>query len=229
MRRLMANGTPVDSTDPDADVEPADAYADSTRRRVGARPWLLVNMITSLDGAVAIGSRSGGLGGPADQAVFHVLRDLADMIVVGAGTARAERYGPPRRTGQRIGVVTRRADLDFTSPLFASGAGFVITTLDAPDVPVDAVRAGRGAVDLVGALEQLDAEVVLCEGGPSLNGDLLAVDAIDEWCLTVAPLVVGGAAGRAAMSAVDHVRGFEHAHLLTQDGFLFVRALRHRG
>src|SRR3954452_1911959 len=121
------------------DIDLAEAYVESARRRVGDRPWLLVNMIASLDGAIALGERSGGLGGPADQRVFMHLRDLADVIIVGAGTARAERYGPPRKAGQRIGVVTRRANLDWSTPLFTSGAGFVITTANAPDVPVDAV------------------------------------------------------------------------------------------
>jgi riboflavin biosynthesis pyrimidine reductase len=207
-------------------IDAATAYADPRRGRVEGRPWVLVNMISSLDGAIAIGERSGGLGGDADRQVFTVLRDLADVIIVGAGTARAERYGPPQRTGQRIGVVTRSARLDWSTPLFASGAGFVITTLDAPDVAVDNVRAGHGAVDLTAALSQLEADVVLCEGGPSLNGDLLAAGAIDEWCLTVAPLLVAGGAGRAIITAAEHTTGFGLAHLLTEEGYLFVRALR---
>ena len=209
-------------------VELIEAYAEPARRRVDGRPWLLVNMIASLDGAVALGERSGGLGGPADQRVFAHLREIADVIVVGAGTARAESYGPPRKAGQRIGVVTRRANLDWTSPLFTSGDGFVITAADAPDVPVDAVRAGHGEVDLAGALGQVEGEVAICEGGPTLNGDLLAADVIDEWCLTVAPLLAGGMAGRAAVSAVEHPSSFGLAQLLEEDGFLFLRALRSR-
>ena len=207
-------------------VELADAYAEPARRRRRDRPWVIVNMIASLDGAIALGERSGGLSGPADQRVFAHLRDVADIIVVGAGTARAERYGPPKRPGLRIGVVTRRAVLDWTLPLFTSGAGFVITSEDAPAVAVDSVRAGHGEVDLVAVLGQLDGDVVLCEGGPTLNGDLLAVNAIDEWCLTVAPMLAGGDAGRAAVSAREHPVGFRIVHLLTEDGFLFVRALR---
>jgi riboflavin biosynthesis pyrimidine reductase len=210
------------------DVDLVDAYAEPARQRVGDRPWVLVNMIASLDGAVALGERSGGLGGEADRRVFFHLRALADVIVVGAGTARAEGYGPPSKAGQRIGVVTRRANLDWSAPLFASGAGFVITSEDAPAVPVDAVRAGHGAVDLAGALAQLDAPVALCEGGPTLNGDLLAADLVDEWCLTVAPLLAGGRAGRAAVSGHEHPSPFPIAHLFEEDGFLFLRALRSR-
>jgi riboflavin biosynthesis pyrimidine reductase len=220
MRRLLPEMTDG--------VEVADAYAEPARRRIDGRPWLLVNMIASLDGAVALGERSGGLGGPADQRVFFHLREVADVIIVGAGTARAEGYGPPRRPGQRIGVVTRRANLDWNSSLFTSGAGFVITTTDAPDVPVDAVRAGHEQLDLAAALRQLDGAVALCEGGPTLNGDLLAADLIDEWCLTVAPLLAGGSAGRAAVSALEHPSGYHIAHLLTEDGYLFLRALRDR-
>jgi riboflavin biosynthesis pyrimidine reductase len=220
MRRLLPH--PADP------VDLAEAYAEPARRRVDGRPWLLVNMIASLDGAVALGERSGGLGGPADQRVFAHLRQLADVIVVGAGTARAERYGPPRQPGQRIAVVTRRANLDWSTPLFSSGAGFVITTVEAPDVPVDAIRAGHDQVDLAAALTQLQGDIALCEGGPTLNGDLLAADLIDEWCLTVAPLLAGGGAGRAAVSPTEHPSSFALAQLLEEDGFLFLRALRSR-
>jgi riboflavin biosynthesis pyrimidine reductase len=161
-------------------VDPVTEYTDARRRRHDSRPWVLVNMITSLDGAVAIDQRSGGLGGPADQRVFKLLRSLADVVLVGAGTARAEKYGPPAKDGQRIAVVTRSADLDWSTPLFASGAGLVVTTEDAPAVPVDSIRAGHESVDLLGALRQLDAELVLCEGGPSLNGDLVSDGLVDE-------------------------------------------------
>jgi riboflavin biosynthesis pyrimidine reductase len=218
MRRLFPDA--VDA------VDLATEYTDARRRRRDGRPWVLVNMISSLDGAVAINERSGGLGGPADRQVFGVLRGLADLVLVGAGTARAERYGPPARAGLRIAVVTRSADLDWSSPLFTSGAGFVITTEDAPAVPVDSVRAGHGSVDLAGAVGQLSADVVLCEGGPSLNGDLVTEGVVDEWCITLSPMLVGGSAGRAARSAVAQPTGYELVHVLEEDGFLFVRAVR---
>jgi riboflavin biosynthesis pyrimidine reductase len=213
---------------PDAldDIDPVDAYTDAGRRRGDSGPWVLVNMITSLDGAVAIDQRSGGLGGPADQRVFHLLRDLADVVLVGAGTARAERYGAPAKPGQRIAVVTRSANLDWSSPLFTSGAGLVVTAEDAPAVPVESIRAGQGAVDLVAALRRLDGDVVLCEGGPELNGELLTVGAVDEWCLTLSPMLVGGEAGRAARAATARPTGFELVHVLEEGGFLFLRAVR---
>jgi len=144
------------------DIDAADAYADPDRGRRDGRPWVLVNMITSLDGAVAVDQRSGGLGGPDDQRVFATLRQLADTVLVGAGTARAERYGPPQKPGQRIAVVTRSADLDWSTPLFTSCAGLIVTTTTAPDVPVDSIRAGTDEVDLLAVLAQLPGDVVLC-------------------------------------------------------------------
>jgi hypothetical protein len=73
------------------------------------RPFVRCNMISSLDGAIAVEGRSGALGGPADRRVFQVLRSLADVIVVGAGTAREEGYGPahPGRDLRERNVVSR--------------------------------------------------------------------------------------------------------------------------
>ena len=101
-------------------------------RRRRDRPWVLVNMVASLDGAITIADRSGGLGGPADKAMFSALRGVADVVMAGAGTVRAEGYGPARPSdavravrrarGQaevpRIAVVTRSLDLDLATPLF---------------------------------------------------------------------------------------------------------------
>ena len=118
----------------------------------GSAPyWLRANMVASLDGAATVGGRSGGLSGRADQQVFAMLRALADVILVGAGTARVEGYRPvkPRTEGVRwswlregrapsppIAVVTRRLDLDLESPLITASPAhartIVITTEAAP-------------------------------------------------------------------------------------------------
>jgi hypothetical protein len=84
MRRLWPDPGEVDDIAALVAAEPRPAPAD--------RPWVLVNMIASLDGAITIAERSGGLGGPADKAMFAALRGIADVVLVGAGTARAERY-----------------------------------------------------------------------------------------------------------------------------------------
>jgi len=214
-------------------VDPAALYADPARRRPGrARPWVLANMIASVDGAVAVDGRSGPLGGPTDRAVFSVLRGLADVVLVGAGTVRAERYRPPRRPELRVAVVSRRLDLDWSSDLFRSGRAFVVTTTEAGPVPdhVEALRAGRDEVDLAAALGELGrrgGEVVLCEGGPSLNGALVVAGLLDELCLTVAPLLVGGTSGRVAVGPAAPLQGLAVAHVATaDDGYLFLRYLR---
>lgn len=209
-----------------AATDPQTAYADDRRARVGERPWVMVNMIASLDGATAVEGRSGGLGGPADRAVFDELRSLADMIVVGAQTVRTERYGPARKPGQRIGVITASADLDWSWPLFESGSGFVITTETAPAVPVASVRTPGDRVDLRHALSQLNANVVLAEGGPRLNGDLLAEGLVDELCLTIAPKLVGGRSSRVMTSATATPSDMDLAHVASDQGYLFVRAVR---
>ncbi len=128
------------------DLDPsqlAAAYADARRARHGGRPWVMVNMIASADGATTVEGLSGGLGGPGDRAVFSVLRALADVVLVGASTVRAEHYGPPRKAGQKVAVVSRSAQLDWTVDLFTSGAGIAVLPEDGDAVPVPTIRGGE--------------------------------------------------------------------------------------
>jgi riboflavin biosynthesis pyrimidine reductase len=212
----------------------ADTAIDEAYRaplgRPTTRPWVGLTMVASLDGSTVVAGRSGGLSNPSDSAVLSRLRELADVIVVGAGTVRAEGYGPPRKLGQRIGVVTASGHIDLSADLFASGSGFVITSEDtAIDGGVDVVRAGRGGVDLGVALEGIEmlcrgVAVVQAEGGPRLNGALLEADLIDEIDVTTAPLAVAGDGARLAVSAEAVNRRFELAQLLLDDdGFTFAR------
>lgn len=237
MRQLLPE--PVD------DVDPAALYAADRRPAQGRRPWVLVNMITSTDGAIAVDGRSGPLGGPADKRVFRALRGVAGTILVGAGTVRAERYGPARlpggRPGPPIAVVTRTGELDPGLRLFAeadpSAPPIVLTCRACPpdrlaalERVADVVVAGDATVDLGAALALLagrGVDVVVAEGGPSLNGELLAGGLVDEWCLTLAPLLVGGRSRRAVdgpppvgplVLVLDR--------LLEEDGFLFARYVR---
>jgi riboflavin biosynthesis pyrimidine reductase len=246
MRRLLPG--------PEEEVDPRSAYAVA-RPHTADRPWLLVNMVTSLDGAVAVDGRSGALGGPGDHLVFHALRSLADVILVGAATVRAEGYGPVRipadlqearvLAGQaavpRLAIVSRRLDLDLTSPLFTeSDPAPVVVTSPAAAMArraevaqtADLLLAGHGDdVDFeiaLAALGEMDAELVVCEGGPTINGQLLGADLIDEFCLTVAPKLVGGMAGRPAQSPTAFLHDYQLAHVLEHDGELYLRAVRPR-
>jgi riboflavin biosynthesis pyrimidine reductase len=216
--------------------EPADLDPDGLAARYAypdlpgagpegrARWWLRANMVTSLDGAATVGGRSGSLSGGADREVFALLRALADVIVVGAGTARAERYGPVRpgsegvewswlRDGRAaappIAVVTRQLSLDPASPLLAgTGAArtIVITTESAPAGlrasvarTAEVIVAGQDSVDLpaaVAALVGRGYQRILTEGGPGLLAQLIEADLVDELCLTISPLLAGPGAGR---------------------------------
>jgi len=184
-------------------VDPADVYAD--RPVAEGRPGVRLNMISSVDGATALDGLSGNLGGPGDKRVFAALRSLADVVLVAAGTVRAEHYGPSTIP---IAVVTRSANLDWQSPFFsdAKSRPIVLTVDDAPKDNLehaaevaDIVRAGMGSVDLGRAVAELGARGfghVLAEGGPTLNGQLASAGLLDELCLTLSPNLVAGDAKR---------------------------------
>lgn len=214
--------------DPVDDLSVDDAVDHVRRPHVDGRPWVMLCMVMSLDGTTVVEGRSGGLSHPVDAAMLSALRARADVIVVGAGTVRAEGYGPPRRRDQKLVVVSRRGDLDLTAPLFTSGAGVLALPEDAPDVPVPSLRAGRGTVDLAGILSMLDADVVQAEGGPALNAALAAADLLDELNVTVAPFLSGGDGPRLTAGAPPLSHRLRLAQLAEHDDFLFMRWLRHR-
>ena len=196
-------------------------------------------MIAALDGSTVVDGRSGALGNETDAAVLRQMREIADVILVGARTARDETYGPPRKAAQRVGVVTASGRVELDRPLFTSGAGFVVTTEETPigdpdaSVP-DIVRAGVDGVDLVRAISAVDElcerpETILFEGGPTLNGALLDADVIDEWDITTSSRAVGGDGPRLASGARDTMRPFALTQLgVDDDGFLYARWRRNR-
>jgi riboflavin biosynthesis pyrimidine reductase len=190
-------------------------------------------MIASTDGATAVSGVSGSLGGVADRQLFSVLRSLADAVLVGAGTLRTEQYGPAPLT---IAVVSRSCHLDWRSTFFAEATRrpVVITVADAPaanraaaETVADVVIAGTDQVDLpvaIQALGQRGVRSVLAEGGPSLNGELAAAGLLDELCLTLSPMLVGGDAKRILSGTGPTVpRRLALCSLCEQDGFLFLR------
>ena len=223
MRQLFPE--PADS------VEPLDVYRDLPV--VEGRPAVRRNMIASVDGATAVDGRSGGLGGPADRRVFVALRSLADVVLVAAGTVRAEGYGPGTRP---IAVVSGSLRLDWDSPFFttATHRPIVVTAGRAPaealkratDV-ADVLVAGDGEVDLVRAVEMLGERgfaQVLAEGGPSLNGALAGAGVLDELCLTVAPRLVAGDAKRILTGPpLAPPPELTLRSLCEEDGYLFLR------
>ena len=145
-------------------------------------------MVMSLDGSTVVEGNSRALSGDADRSILVGLRSLADVIVVGSSTVRIDDYGPPSRKDLRVGVVSRTGNVDLSTPLFTSGAGFLIIPEDAP-VPanpsITCIRAGRGSVDFAAAMCQLDGNFIQLEGGPGLNASMAQADLIDEINLTI--------------------------------------------
>ncbi|WP_330256690.1 pyrimidine reductase family protein [Nocardia sp. NBC_00565] len=234
----------------------AELYAYPTQLQA---PWVRANFVSSIDGSATSGDVSEGLGTPADKTVFMMLRELADVIVIGAGTARAENYGGARTDprlrralydrgigGHRdgapppIAVVTASAALEPGARLFTDTevAPLVITTATAPqdrkqqlaDAGAQVIAAGGVAVTpegLLRALADLGLHRVLCEGGPHLFGELLEADAVDELCVTTAPVLVGGTARRISLSAHEFRTSMMRAHiLLDDDGTVLTRWTR---
>ncbi|WP_245585599.1 pyrimidine reductase family protein [Pseudonocardia asaccharolytica] len=221
----------------------ADAYAYPEAL---TRPFVRVNFVSSLDGAVSVDGRSGGLGSAADRRVFGLLRRLAEVILVGAGTVRAEDYrGARRATIGRdgpppIAVVSGSANLDPHSRLLTDTGvpPIVLTSTEAPAQRRRRLRAaGADVVELptltphtiLGELGRRGLHRVLCEGGPSLHGELVAVDAVDELCLTLSPLLVAGPAARIATGvAAPDPRTMTLAGILRADDVLLLRYTRLR-
>jgi riboflavin biosynthesis pyrimidine reductase len=229
LRRLFPE--PAAATTPGAAY---DAPRPPQRGPAGPRPWVSLCMIASLDGAVVVDGRSGPLGNATDREVLLSLRELADVVLVGAGTARGEGYGPPGKRGLRVGVVTNSGAIDLSRPLFTSGAGFLIVpdTADVDGSAVDIVRAGGERVEVALALARLDSivpgvRIVQAEGGSTLNDALLAADAVDELNLTISPRIVGGDSPRVVHGSVALDARFTLAHLLADDErFVFGRWVR---
>ena len=186
------------------------------------RPYLVLNMVSTLDGKAALGGRTAGIGSPADRELFHHLRTQADAVMAGAGTLRAERYGRivrypalrEKRTREGLEpdplacvVSASLAGLAELPLLAVPEQRVAVLTGASGELPprearVEYVRAGtsegdRGEVDLRAALGRLRTEggvrSILCEGGPTLNAGLLRAGLVDELFLSLAPKLAGGA------------------------------------
>ncbi len=234
--------------------EPLDSlYGDLVLTGEPGRPAVSLGMVASIDGAATVDGRTAELGDAADRVAFRSLRAACDAILVGAGTVRDERYGPPRGSEQRRADRTRRGltpvprlvivsatlalDPDQRTfsdprvrPLIVTHAEASREREDALAPVADVVRFGDESVDLVGAVEHLGdlgLTRLLCEGGPTLNGALLGADLVDEVFLTVAAVLVGGTAPRIITGPGSQtVRGMELVELREHDSELLLRYRR---
>jgi len=186
----------------------------SEQRQVDDRPWVMLNMISTLDGATAIDGRSSSIGGPDDSKMFKAIRAVPDVILVGAGTVTAEDYRPvvldeERRSARSdkgmseaptLAIVSGRLSIDPDARVFGDPdhKTLIITSTEAN--PSKLALIGDAAD--VAILPSLDPEtilnhlgaarIVLVEGGPSLNGQFVAAGLVDEVNLTIASKIGSG-------------------------------------
>jgi riboflavin biosynthesis pyrimidine reductase len=205
---LLPPGRPAPAIDLLAALRPWEREHDD-------RPFVLCNMVATLDGRITIGGRSGPIGGPADHALFHGLRTVVDAVLVGTGTLHVERYGRlvrdegRRARREQLGLdpdpiavlITRTGTVAWDAPMFEAPEQeiLIVTHPDAaafPHVAAHVERLDLPAPTPAAALREIHRvrglRSVLCEGGPTLNRGLLADGVLDELYVTVAPVLAGG-------------------------------------
>lgn len=223
--------------------------ADRYRWPDNGRPWLRTNFVTTIDGAAQDASGlSGDLGGEEDFRIFHVLRSTCDVIVAGAGTTRAEGYEPVRPDEVHAELRTDRAtqvppiaivseSLNIPEPL-TTGGQILITHLGTDRrkreklaETMDVIAVGDNEIDWAAVLAAFaDRQLfrVLCEGGPELHGSLLEADVVDELCVTLAHVTVGGAAKRIATGEKEISRAMRLADRIDGEEITAFRWVRDR-
>ncbi|MEV6069260.1 pyrimidine reductase family protein [Nocardia sp. NPDC052001] len=216
--------------------------------------WLRANFVVSVDGAIATNGSSSGLTNPLDQRVLKLLRDLSDVVLVGASTIRIEDYigikiseaGHARRLSRGlapvppIAVVSGRADIDPESRLLTRTTvpPIILTTMSAPTAAKRNLEAAGAQVIELGSthiethaivetLAELGLQRIVCEGGPKLTGQLVADHALDELCVTTAPILLSGNANRVTHSERHAQMKMRCSHIIfDSDGTQLARWVR---
>jgi len=232
-----------------------NTYTSDKRIHANDNPWILLNMITSSNGLATLNGLSGPLGGAADKALFTALRGIADIIIVGYSTVRAERYRPPQLTkelitereslGQSplptIAIVSNRLNFDEEIPLFSSFEynPVILTSSSSPEINRERVSSigevflcGEDKVNLnegVDTLSSLFGKIILVEGGPSLNAQFVEDDLFDELCITTSPLRSDDESAIAVTTDTSYPPGqMLQDRRLEVGEFIFTRFLRNR-
>ncbi len=233
---------------PLGDEQLASCYAVDDRSRQSLR----LNFVASIDGAATAQGLTAGLSSPADKRVFDLLRRLCDVVLVGAGTVRAEGYGAMRLDAAAVqwrrangltdqpvfAIVSGKLGLDPRSAVFTEAPvrAIVVTAGASPTSKKEALS--RVADVVVCGEKRLDARLmlaelarrglrhVLCEGGPRLFGTMLEADCVDELCLTINPRIEAGEAPRIAAGALPAARRMALHHALISGSTLLLRYVR---
>ena len=231
--------------------DPLTPYLDVDRTQPRHECWVTGHMVAGLDGTAAIHGRVGALSTEPDQDLFRRMRQIADVVMVGAQTVRSEGYAPmrlsesaraQRRTrGQSemppVAVVSRSLDLDWSSQVFAAApehartivitcAGADPKRLAAAEQAATVIIAGDDRVEPAAALQALAGlgyRVVLCEGGPRWLGELVAADRLDELCLSISPMMGGDALPVSVAPPGADIAQFSLKSTMVADDTLFLR------
>jgi len=226
-------------------------YLEVDRSRPKHECWVTGHMVAGLDGTAAVGGRVGSLSTAPDQALFRRMRQIADIVLVGAETVRREGYGSVgldddaqeqrRRLGQSatppIALVSRSLAFDWNAKVFADApddARTHLITCEAADPGrraeaeqyAEVIVAGDDRVEPAAAMQALadrGRRVVLCEGGPTWLGELVAADRLDELCLSVAPLMGGDPLPVSVTPPGAGLAQFELKGAMAEDDTLFLR------
>ena len=213
--------------------------------------WVTGHMVAGLDGTASVDGRVGSLSTKPDQELFRRMRQIADIVLVGAETVRREGYGSVRvdeeaqaqrqSQGQSptppIAVVSRSLAFDWTAKVFADApedARTHVITCAAADPErraeaekfAEVIVAGDDRVEpaaAMAALAELGHRVVLCEGGPNWLGELVAADRLDELCLSIAPLMGGDPLPVSVTPPGAGLAEFELKGVMGEDDTLFLR------
>lgn len=231
-------------------------YLDVDRSRPVHECWVTGHMVAGLDGTASVGGRVGSLSTSADQVLFRRMRQVADIVLVGAETVRSEGYGPVRLSEEArewrrlrglsptppLAVVSRSLAFDWTATLFRDppeGARTHLITCATADPArlaeaeefATVVVAGEEHVEPAAAMQalaDLGRRVVLCEGGPTWLGELVAADRLDELCLSISPLMGGDPLPVAVTPLGAGLAEFDLKGAMAEDHTLFLRYERRK-
>lgn len=228
-----------------------DVIAFATELYASWPEGIRTNMVMSLDGAVTFHGRVGPLSSSVDRALFHALRALSDVVLVGAGTARAEGYGPVELSEQLVALRANHGPWASAVPRLAivttscrlpprcldappSERPIVITSRQADTAQirdhVDLIVAGTDDVDLptsVNRLHDLGMRRILCEGGPSLIDRLAEADLVDDLCVTLtSQLAAEPRPATTTRSPLEKPQRFRLQHAVAHGTDVFLRYRR---
>lgn len=240
MKRLLPDPGPTDIDTELSDYRPWEEPLED-------RPFVAVNMVSSLDGRASLGGRTVDMGTDVDVELLLKLRHRFDAVMIGAGTMRAERYGriikdpAVRARRERLGlphdplavIVSGRLELPFDAPLFTDGGGRVLifTNQEGPfpetATPTRYVTI-QGPIRITEVLRHLRQErgirALLSEGGPHVFGQIAAAHAFDDLFLTTTSVMTGEPnEPRLLEGGLPEPMHLKLVRLLEDDGELFAR------